>query len=183
MNRPMPAFANSASIRPNFRLISSIATAISGTRDTSALITRASGPSSVWATFKVRSLRPVMATRAPSRMNALAVASPMPLLPPVTTATLSLNLPLIVASSRRGVGGMSARSRSVGVRSRVSRIELCPARLLRCLHAMPSRLGCCGERQGCQETAMLPFGFAGEKSLGGLTNKLGDLKGAVATAP
>ena len=69
-----------------------MAEAISGTRDTSDLITRASGPSSFCAVFKVASLRPVMATLAPSRMNAFAVASPMPLLPPVTTATLSLNL-------------------------------------------------------------------------------------------
>jgi len=36
---------------------------------------------------------------APSRANALAVARPMPLFPPVTTATLFLNLSLMVCSS------------------------------------------------------------------------------------
>ena len=40
--------------------------------------------------------RPVMKTYAPSATNRFAVASPMPLLPPVTSATLPSSFPLIV---------------------------------------------------------------------------------------
>src|SRR3989442_505280 len=112
-NRPMPALTNRASIRPNLSLIRAIAAAISGTRDMSALITRTSGPSSFCAAFRVVSVRPVIATFAPSRTNAFAAARPMPLLPPVTTATLSLNLWLIMGSCMSSVQcGMSWPSHS-----------------------------------------------------------------------
>src|ERR1700751_1245853 len=40
-------------------------------------------------------LRPVMNTDAPSAAKRLAVARPMPLVPPVTTTTLFSNLPVI----------------------------------------------------------------------------------------
>ena len=39
--------------------------------------------------------RPVMNTDAPSAAKRLAVAKPMPLVPPVTTTTLFSNLPVI----------------------------------------------------------------------------------------
>ena len=39
--------------------------------------------------------RPVMNTDAPSAAKRLAVARPMPLVPPVTTTTLFSNLPVI----------------------------------------------------------------------------------------
>src|SRR5260221_4920466 len=45
--------------------------------------------------------RPVMKTYAPSATNRFAVASPMPLFPPVTTATLPSSFPLIVDCSFR----------------------------------------------------------------------------------
>src|SRR5262245_45162837 len=104
-NFPMPALTNRASIRPKRSLIRSIAAPISETREKSALIASRSGPSSFWAAFSVASLRPVIATLAPSRANALAVASPMPLFPPVTTAILFLNLSLILSSFESSTPG------------------------------------------------------------------------------
>src|SRR4051812_42795202 len=51
-------------------------------------------PTSATARSSSACLRPVMKTFAPSEANRLAVASPMPLLPPVTTATLPSSLPI-----------------------------------------------------------------------------------------
>src|SRR5258707_2549771 len=44
-------------------------------------------------------IKPQMATRAPSRSNSCAVASPIPLLPPVIRIFLSVSLPIVVTPS------------------------------------------------------------------------------------
>jgi hypothetical protein len=59
---------------------------------TSAITAIASGPSCRAAASSVSLLRPVIATFAPSATNSRAVASPMPLLPPVINAVLFANL-------------------------------------------------------------------------------------------
>src|SRR5262249_31920270 len=56
--------------------------------DTSARTARVSPPIDVAASASVFSSRPLMTTLAARRLNSLAVARPMPLLPPVMTATL-----------------------------------------------------------------------------------------------
>src|SRR6185369_6917147 len=57
--------------------------------------------------------RPVMKTDAPSAAKCLAVARPIPLVPPVTTTTLFSNLPLIVCLLDPCSGLPSARKRDV----------------------------------------------------------------------
>jgi len=54
------------------------------------------GPISVTALSRSAWRRPVMKTRAPSAANRLATPSPMPALPPVTTAVLPFSLLLMV---------------------------------------------------------------------------------------
>src|SRR5713101_2305643 len=56
---------------------------------------RTSPPSSRLASSSVCWSRPVITTRAPCSLNSFAVANPMPEFPPVTTATLSSNLPIV----------------------------------------------------------------------------------------
>src|SRR5690242_11605539 len=55
--------------------------------------------------------RPVMNTEAPSAEKALAVARPIPLVPPVTTTTLFLNLLLIVPTPLNRQPAAAAPSR------------------------------------------------------------------------
>ena len=61
---------------------------VASTSATSARKANAASPSSARAASSVDWLRPVIATRAPSATNSLAVAKPMPLLPPVIRAAL-----------------------------------------------------------------------------------------------
>src|ERR1700677_400315 len=53
--------------------------------------------------------RPMMKTYAPSLANSAAVASPIPSVPPVTTATLPSNLPTVVTPVGRGLGSADLR--------------------------------------------------------------------------
>src|SRR5712664_3471174 len=48
--------------------------------------------------------RPVMKTYAPSLTKSLAEAKPIPVVPPVTTATLPCNLPIILTPARNREG-------------------------------------------------------------------------------
>ena len=66
--------------------------------DTSPWTPVAFGPIFFTAASSSACRRPVMKTCAPSAMNRLAVASPMPLLPPVTKAIFPSSFLLIVSS-------------------------------------------------------------------------------------
>src|SRR5882724_6200336 len=84
---------------PNSRSIVANIVSRSASLLTSARMARLPAPSVALADCSVRSFKPQMATRAPSRSNSCAVASPIPLLPPVIRIFLSVSLP-IVASFR-----------------------------------------------------------------------------------
>src|SRR5262245_22498709 len=64
---------------------------------TSARTARLPAPSVSLAACSDPSFKPQMATRAPSRSNSRAAASPIPLLPPVIRIFLSVSLPIVVA--------------------------------------------------------------------------------------
>src|SRR6201994_3295268 len=66
------------------------------TEATSLTIPSVEGPMTAIASSRVFLLRPVMATFAPSLENNSAVARPIPLLPPITTAILFANLFMFV---------------------------------------------------------------------------------------
>src|SRR5215510_5468308 len=70
-------------------------------------------PISLAAASNVFSLRPVIATCAPSCAYALATPNPIPLLPPVTTATLPLNrcalIRLLLMLARAGPRALRSR--------------------------------------------------------------------------
>src|SRR5690349_10055896 len=89
----MPALLNAMSIRPKAPSVASYIAATSSSDVTSAWMNRP--PISSAAAFPVSPSRSTTATLAPSPASRRAVASPMPLPPPVTTAT---------RSSRRCVG-------------------------------------------------------------------------------
>src|SRR5579875_1157743 len=98
-NAPTPAFTNSTSMRPSCARTSRMSASISARLDVSERM--ASAPAideAAWRSVAVS--RPVMTTRAPSAAKACAEARPMPLLPPVTTTTLSLNLDCMGARDR-----------------------------------------------------------------------------------
>src|SRR5262245_30842599 len=88
-----PALLTMMSIRPNF------STAVSTTRSQSSRtlaspetkITESPASISFSACWPFSSLRPLMTTLAPSRTKASPMARPMPLVPPVTAATLPSN--------------------------------------------------------------------------------------------
>src|SRR5262249_7502993 len=63
---------------------------------TSARTARLPAPSVSFAACSVPSFKPQMATRAPSRSNSCAAASPIPLLPPVIRICLFASLPMVV---------------------------------------------------------------------------------------
>src|SRR5882757_2099699 len=88
----MPALANTISSLPNFLTPCSIAASVAAMSVASAAIASAFGPSSFAAASSVAWLRPVITTFAPSATNSFAVASPMPLLPPVINAVLFASL-------------------------------------------------------------------------------------------
>src|SRR6202040_4443620 len=78
------------------------------------------------AAFSSSSRRPVMKTDAPSAAKCLAVARPMPLVPPVTTTTLFSNLPVIFCLLDLGGEWLARERQDVhGTKSAVDRgIEL-----------------------------------------------------------
>ena len=77
---------------PNFSAPCRAAASVAALSLTSATSASAFGPSSFAAASSVSRLRPVMTTFAPSATNTRAVASPMPLLPPVIKAVLFFSL-------------------------------------------------------------------------------------------
>src|SRR6266481_998194 len=81
---------------PNSRLIGANIVSRSGRLLTSARTARLSAPSVSLAACSDPSFKPQMATRAPSRSNSCAAASPIPLLPPVMRMFLSVSLPIAV---------------------------------------------------------------------------------------
>src|SRR5262249_3983490 len=100
------ALANRTSSLPFWRLISSTRRSRSARFDTSPWIAVTFPPISFAAAARSGARRPVMNTCAPSRANCFAVASPMPLLPPVTSATFPSSLPmpcLLLRPRRSGV--------------------------------------------------------------------------------
>src|SRR5437016_4476205 len=80
---------------PNSRLIVANIVSRSGRLLTSARTARLPGPSVSLAACSDPSFKPQMATRAPSRSNSCAAASPIPLLPPVMRMFLSVSLPIV----------------------------------------------------------------------------------------
>src|SRR2546429_4106461 len=97
-NFATPAFTNKTSILPNFCDTSAYNRATSLSFATSACTATTPFPIALTASSRVFLLRPEMATRAPSSCRRLAVASPMPLFPPVTSATLPSSLFMSVSS-------------------------------------------------------------------------------------
>src|SRR5205823_2813648 len=81
---------------PNSRLIVANIVSRSGRLLTSARMARLPTPSVSLAACSDPSFKPQMATRAPSRSNSCAAASPIPLLPPVMRMFLSVSLPIVV---------------------------------------------------------------------------------------
>src|SRR3954453_11060199 len=88
----MPALANTMSNVPNFSAPSLIAASVAAMSVASAVTAKAFCPNSFAAVSSVARLRPVIMTFAPSATNSFAVASPMPLLPPVINAVLFASL-------------------------------------------------------------------------------------------
>src|SRR2546425_5264459 len=91
-NFATPAFTNNTSILPSFCETSAYSLSTSVSLATSACTATTPFPIILTASSSVFLLRPEMATLAPSSCKRLAVASPMPLLPPVTTATFPSSL-------------------------------------------------------------------------------------------
>src|SRR5438874_5940559 len=83
---PTPAFTCSTSMPPSRSAMRASAARLSATEPMSERT--ASMPLSAATCASVASLRPVIATRAPSAWNPRAAARPMPLLPPSTTTVL-----------------------------------------------------------------------------------------------
>src|SRR5947207_9859437 len=98
-NLATPAFTNNTSILPSFCETSAYSLSTSARLETSACTASTPFPMVFTASSRVFLLRPEIATRAPSSCRRLAVANPMPLLPPVTTATLPSSLAMSVSQS------------------------------------------------------------------------------------
>src|SRR5438270_7857111 len=91
-NFATPAFTNNTSILPSFCETSAYSLSTSARLATSACTASTPFPMVLTASSSVFLLRPVMTTLAPSSCRRFAVASPMPLFPPVTTATFPSSL-------------------------------------------------------------------------------------------
>src|SRR5882724_9122994 len=91
-----PAFANRTSSRPFSRWIWANKRSRSLSLETSPWTAVTLLPISLTAAASSGSRRPVMNTYAPSRANSFAVARPIPLLPPVTSAILPSSLPMLL---------------------------------------------------------------------------------------
>jgi len=88
---PTPALAKQASTRPSVETVSSNARSTAASSATSQACTSTRPPCLVSARSAARFLSafvPQIATAAPACARASAMPSPMPLLPPVTSATL-----------------------------------------------------------------------------------------------
>src|SRR5229473_6305216 len=99
-NFATPAFTNSTSILPNFFETSAYSLSMSASLATSACTASTPLPMALTASSSVFLLRPAMATRAPSCWRRFADASPIPLLPPVTTATFPSSLFMLISVFR-----------------------------------------------------------------------------------
>ena len=91
LRSPAPALLNRQSRRPKRSTVWSIRAAMSASRMTSVRMKVASPPSSRVSASPFSALRPARTILAPSSAQRRAVASPMPLVPPVMTMTLSLS--------------------------------------------------------------------------------------------
>src|SRR3989454_5226859 len=100
-----PAFANTTSSLPFSRLICAKRRSRSPRCDTSPCTPVTFLPIAFTAAASSGSRRHVMKTYAPSFTNCFAVARPMPLLPPVTSAILPSSFPMCGAISPQGSRG------------------------------------------------------------------------------
>src|SRR6266513_2594796 len=94
-----PALLNATSRRPNLSTVKSTIALTSVSFATSARTNAASPPSFLISPTTCApsfSRRPVRTTFAPARANAIAVALPIPEVPPVTSATLPENVLLFI---------------------------------------------------------------------------------------
>src|SRR5919197_1756274 len=120
----MPALLKSTSKRPWRSMPAAIArsTAASSVTSATALDAR-SAPSSPTAASSFCSSIPTRCTRAPSTTNSRAVASPMPLSPPVISATLSSSRAIAVPFGRLQRATLSERRAGRRVRGRRERVD------------------------------------------------------------
>src|ERR1700737_4114613 len=91
-----PAFANRTSSRPFSRWIWAHRRARPPSFETSPRTAVTLRPISLTAAASSGPRRPVMNTYAPSPTNSFAVARPIPLLPPVTSAILPSSFPMLL---------------------------------------------------------------------------------------
>src|ERR1700686_3114133 len=96
-NFATPAFTNKTSILPSFCETSAYSLSMSASLATSPCTATTPFPIVFTPSSRVFLLRPRMATFAPSSCNRFAVASPIPLLPPVTTATFPSSLFMVIS--------------------------------------------------------------------------------------
>src|SRR5215471_8687009 len=109
---PMPALLTRQSSRPNRVAACSIIALTSASTPTSVRTKTADWPSARAASSPRSRRRPAMTTLAPCSTNKLAVCAPMPLVPPVMTATLpsSVSMALDPRGTFDAVGKRRARS-------------------------------------------------------------------------
>src|SRR4051794_25716493 len=116
----MPALLKRTSRRPCRSTPASIARLTASSSVTSATAVEAlSEPRSSTALRSLASAMPTRCTRAPSAANSRAVASPIPLSPPVISTTLSLSR----AMARDATGSAPQRRARGGVRRRRQRVD------------------------------------------------------------
>src|SRR2546429_2289409 len=108
-NFATPAFTYKTSILPSFFETSEYNLSTSESLDTSAWTARTPLLTVFTASSSVFLFRPEMATRAPSSCRRFAVASPMPLFPPVTTATFPCNLLVLLILSSVALSALLER--------------------------------------------------------------------------
>ena len=114
-----PAFTNKMSIFPSFLDTSEYSLSTSASLATSACTASVSLPKNFTASSSVFWLRPAIAIFAPSSCNRFAEANPIPLFPPVTTATFPCNLFIL---SSRGLSDLIDSAPSANRRRDIRRI-------------------------------------------------------------
>src|SRR6266478_4453498 len=102
-NSLYPALTKTPSRCPNSRLIVANIVSRSVRLLTSARTARLPAPTVFLAACSDPSFKPQIATRAPSRSNSCAAASPIPLLPPVIRIFLPASLPIVVTPSDKNM--------------------------------------------------------------------------------